>query len=292
MVMLIKNASTTREATSSDLQKLANLIHFEAHIHRHLDYRPPLDWVGNPPFLVLEQNGSISAALACPPDPAQVAWIRLFAASARVQTQRAWETLWTEALDYFQTQPHPNWIAAIPIHQWFEDLLINSAFEWTHSITMLNWENQPLGEAPVHSSASVRPMTLDDLEAVQKVDEASFTPIWQNSLPYLELAFRQAAIASVVEMAGRLVGYQISTTTPVGGHLARLAIDPGHQGQGIGRLLLHDLLTQFTRRGANNVTVNTQKDNAASLALYQRMGFNLSGEEYPVYEMDLSARTS
>jgi ribosomal protein S18 acetylase RimI-like enzyme len=33
--------------------------------------------------------------------------------------------------------------------------------------------------------------------------------------------------------------------------------------------------------------VNTQKDNAASIALYKRMGFQFSGEEYPVYQMNL-----
>jgi ribosomal protein S18 acetylase RimI-like enzyme len=286
--MLIKNASITREATTSDLQKLANLIHFEAHIHRHLDYRPPLDWVGNPPFLVLEHNNSIAAALACPPDPPEVAWIRLFAASTRVQTQRAWETLWAETHAYLQIHPCPRWIAAIPIHQWFENLLISSAFEWTHSITMLSWESQPVGAAPVQSSVNLRPMTLDDLGAVQRVDASSFTPIWQNSLSYLELAYRQATIATVAEKDGHTIGYQISTTTPLGGHLARLAVDPRLQGQGIGYLLLHDLLSQFIRRGANIVTVNTQKDNTASLALYQRMGFKFSGEEYPVYQMDLS----
>lgn len=287
--MLIKNASTTREATPSDLQKLANLIHFEAHIHRHLDYRPPLDWVGNPPFLVLEHDSSIAAALACPPDPPEVAWIRLFAASTQVQTRHAWETLWAETCAYYQMHPHPRWIAAIPIHQWFENLLINSAFESTHSITMLSWESQPVGEAPSLPSVSIRPMTLDDLGAVHRVDASSFTPIWRNSLPYLELAYRQAAIASIAETDGRTVGYQISTTTPLGGHLARLAVDPKLQGHGIGHLLLHDLLSQFVRRGATTVTVNTQKDNEASLALYRRMGFKFSGEEYPVYQMDLSA---
>ena len=288
--MLIKDSSTAREATTSDLQKLANLIHFEAHIHRHLDYRPPLDWVGDHPFLVLEQNGSITAALACPPDPPQVAWIRLFAASSRVQIWRAWESLWIEAMTYLQEQTRPCCIAAIPMHKWFEDLLIRSSFQYTHSITMLSWDNQPLTEPPAHPSVSIRPMTLDDLAEVQKVDEASFSPIWQNSLPYLELAFRQAAIASVAERDGQLVGYQISTTTPVGGHLARLAVDPRLQGQGIGHQLLYDLLSQFVRRGANSVTVNTQKDNTASLALYQRIGFELSGEEYPVYQMNIPAQ--
>jgi [ribosomal protein S18]-alanine N-acetyltransferase len=288
--MLTKTRSTVREATPSDLQKLANLIHFEVHIHRHLDYRPPLDWVGDHPFLILEQNGSITAALACPPDPPQVAWIRLFAASSREQIGHAWESLWSEAVAYLESAHQPCWIAAIPMQKWFEDLLTKSSFQYSHSITMLHWENQPLPEMPANRQIGIRPMTLDDLRVVQRVDEASFSPIWQNSLPCLELAFRQASIATVAEKDDQVVGYQISTATPIGGHLARLAVDPQMQGQGIGQQILRDLLTHFIRRGAQTVTVNTQKDNVGSLALYKRMGFKFSGEEYPIYQMALPIR--
>jgi len=286
--MLIKTRSSIRKATTNDLQKLANLIHFEAHIHRHLDYRPPLDWVGEEPFLVLEQNDSITAALACPPDPPQVAWIRLFAAASRVQTSHAWETLWAEAAANLQAARQPCWLAAIPMQKWFEDLLVKSSLEYTHSITMLNWDSQPLPEPPADTGCNLRPMTFDDLPEVQRVDQASFSPIWQNSRPCLELAFRQASIATVIEKDGRLVGYQISSATPIGGHLARLAVRPEQRGHGIGYQLLHDLLTQFIRRGAQTITVNTQKDNIASLALYERAGFEFTGEEYPVFKMDIS----
>jgi ribosomal protein S18 acetylase RimI-like enzyme len=290
--MLIKTRSSAREATSRDVQKLANLIHFETHIHRHLDYRPPLDWVGARPFLVLEKGNVITAALACPPDPPQVAWIRLFAASTQMQLWHAWDALWSEAVAYLETAHQPCWLAAIPMHKWFEDLLVKSSFAYSHSITMLSWENQPLPNPPANREVSIRPMTLDDLAIVQQVDAASFSPIWRNSLSYLELAFRQASIATIAERDGEVAGYQISTATPIGGHLARLAVDPRLQGKGIGQLLLHDLLMQFIRRGAHTVTVNTQKDNIASLALYRRMGFELSGEEYPVYQMAVPAERS
>jgi [ribosomal protein S18]-alanine N-acetyltransferase len=286
--MLIKTRSFTREATTKDLQKLANLIHFETHIHRHLDYKPPLDWVGEQPFLILEHNGSITAALACPPDPPKVAWVRLFAAATGVQIWHAWETLLAEAMTELQAVSQPWWIAAIPMQKWFEDLLIKSSFDYSHSITMLNWEGQPLPQPPTINGCNIRPMTVDDLPEVQRVDEASFTPIWQNSLACLGLAFRQASIATVAEEDGQLVGYQISSSTPIGGHLARLAVRPDQQNHGIGCVLLHDLLTQFIRRGAQTITVNTQKDNIASLALYRRMGFVHTGEEYPVYQMDIA----
>ena len=116
----------------------------------------------------------------------------------------------------------------------------------------------------------------------------SFVPLWQNSPEALKLAFRQSALATVVEDKGIIVGYQISTSTPIGGHIARLAVHPQVQRKGVGYALLHDLLTVFTRRGARKITVNTQKDNLISLSLYKKAGFQLTGEEYPIFQLAIS----
>jgi len=35
-----------RPAVPGDQQQIANLIHFEGHTHRNLDWRAPLDWLG------------------------------------------------------------------------------------------------------------------------------------------------------------------------------------------------------------------------------------------------------
>jgi [ribosomal protein S18]-alanine N-acetyltransferase len=105
----------------------------------------------------------------------------------------------------------------------------------------------------------------------------------------LEHAFRQAAIATVAEKDGLLVGYQISTANHSGGHLARLAVHPGYQGKGVGYTILRDLLAQFERRGARHVTVNTQDDNTASISLYEKAGFIATGENYQVYECNLAS---
>jgi len=43
-------------------------------------------------------------------------------------------------------------------------------------------------------------------------------------------------------------------------------------------------LERFEERGTFHVTVNTQHNNLASLALYKRAGFRLTGEVYPIYE--------
>jgi ribosomal-protein-alanine N-acetyltransferase len=288
--MVISSRAITRSADPKDLSRLANLVHFEVFVHRHLDYRPPLDWIGYTPFLVLEQASRIEAALACPPDPPAIAWIRLFAAATQIPVTNAWDVLWAESYNQLITDPKILYAAAIPLYAWFEALLKRNHFQRSHSIVMLSWDGPGLPETPSNPVVSVRPMTLDDLVEVEIIDTASFSLVWQNSLTYLEIAFRQAAVATVAEYEGQLVGYQISTGTPIGGHLARLAVLPHLQGKGIGYALLYDLLNQFTRRGARIITVNTQKDNLASLSLYRKSGFQMTGEEYPIYQLELPAR--
>ncbi len=285
--MVTQVQALIRQADRKDLSQLANLIHFETYVHRHLDYRPPLDWIDQRPFLVLEKHGEIVASLACPPDPPGVAWIRLFAASLRLSAKTAWELLWERALSLLTENGQPHWVAAIPIHNWFAFQLKKSGFAETHQIVMLSWEGSKLPEKPSPIPANIRPMESKDLENVQKVDEASFVPIWQNSLRCLEYAFHQSIIATVAEINGKLVGYQLSTTTPLGGHLARLAVVPSNQGKGIGYALVYDLLTRFERRGTRMLTVNTQKNNFTSLAIYRKACFRMTGEEYPIYQYEL-----
>ncbi len=278
---------TIRNARLEDRQQLANLIHFEIHVHRHLDWRTPLEWIGSPPYLVLEQHKSLLAALACPPDPRQVAWVRLFASAHALSVERAWDLLWAETLEQFKTLEETRWVAALALWPWFVDLLEKRGFVEENRVVMLNWDGAEI--APFQSSPElvIRPMNLDDIALVEAVDEAAFSKIWQNSQVGLSLAYRQAAVATVAEFAGQMVGYQISTATPVGGHLARLAVLPGYQGQGIGLALVQDLLLQFRRRSAQRITVNTQKDNSTSLQLYQKVGFYRTGEEYPLFVYSL-----
>ena len=287
--MVISSRSIARSADTKDLSRLANLVHFEVFVHRHLDYRPPLDWIGYTPFLVLEQASRIEAALACPPDPPAIAWIRLFAAATQIPVATAWDLLWSESYTQLMTNPKILYAAAIPLYGWFEALLKKNGFQKSHSIVMLSWDGPGLPNLPANTAVTVRPMTLDDLADVEIIDSGSFSLVWQNSRAYLEIAFHQAAVATVAEYEGHLAGYQISTGTPIGGHLARLAVLPAVQGRGIGYALLYDLLYQFARRGARTVTVNTQKDNLASLSLYRKSGFQLTGEEYPIYQFELPA---
>lgn len=286
--MMITNIHhfVTRSAINGDRHKLANLVHFGTHIHRHLDWRQPLDWIGRYPYLLAEQDHQVVAALACPPDPPNIAWIRLFASSQPDLYPETWDLLWEQAKGYLHSLTGPLKVAAIPLNKWFCDLLVASGFTSCINVVVLSWDCRDL--PPENQiDIDIRPMLLDDLPKVEQIDAAAFGGVWQNSQSCLEIAFHQAAVATCAELDGQFVGYQISTATTMGGHLARLAVHPDAQGQGVGFALLRDLLSQFVRRGAHQVTVNTQHDNAISLALYHKAGFHRTGEEYPLYQFEL-----
>ncbi len=281
--MVTKLKHSIRQANSSDQKQLANLIHFGTLVHRHLDWRPPLEWIGHDPFLVLEEDNRLVAALACPPDPPSVVWIRLFVAYDEKNLAVSWSQLWSQALEMISPDPDLQ-VAAIPLQNWFQRLLNASQFQTTTDVVMLIWDNGKIPPEQSSPEISIRPMTIDDLSQIEVIDKIAFGSLWHNSQTSLEYAFKQAAIATIADIDGVIVGYQISTSMQMGGHLARLATHPQYQRQGIGYAILRDLLVQFKQRGAMRITVNTQEENLASIALYENAGFTRTGETYPVYQ--------
>lgn len=282
--MLREKQLVTRQATGEDKRRLANLLHFGAYVHRHLDWRQPLDWIGYQPFELAELEDDIQGAIACPPDPPNVAWIRLFAVKQGVSAEEVWDLLWPRAIEQLRGLKGSGTVAVIPLQSWFRRLVEMSDFHHSHQVVVLSWKGKPIPPERPGLDFLIRPMLFSDISAVEVVDASAFGAVWQNSRPCLEVAFHQAAVATVAERHGQVIGYQISTATPMGGHLARLAVAPEYQGQGIGFGLMRDMLSQFGRRGAVQLTVNTQHDNQTSLSLYAKLGFERTGEEYPVYQ--------
>jgi len=270
-----------RHAQAKDRMQIANLIYFEPHVHRHLDWRGPLDWLGKPEYWVLEQFGSVVAALACPPDPENVAWLRLLTHSAAVPLEEAWARLWEAAQEALQGRGLT--VAAITTTDWLTTLLSENKFAGNQQIVVLEQNLTPINERPLPPEILLRPLVETDLPIVATVDAAGFAPLWRNSLQTLHHGLSQAGFATVAEKDGEIVGYQISTRNSFGAHLARLAVLPGQQRRGLGYLLVQDLLNQTRNAGLSRLTVNTQNDNSASLALYQKIGFRLTGERYTVY---------
>ncbi|MCC6299542.1 MAG: GNAT family N-acetyltransferase [Anaerolineales bacterium] len=274
-----------RQASLADHQQLSNLIFFETRMHRHLDWRQPLEWLGNPFYWALDDGSHITAALACPPEAPNIHWIRLFVFSGQWNADNAWSLLWQTARAEI-TDAGGLHVAAIVMQPWFQSALAASGFESRQSVVMLEWRYQPWVRKEAQG-VRLRKMIEADLPAVEEVDSAAFDPLWRNPQLTLRAAFAQALYASVAEDETGVVGYQITTGGGSRAHLARLAVHPTRQGRGIAHHLSSDLLTRLTNHGVGKLSVNTQSDNFSSLGLYERLGFKRTGEQYPVFAFDM-----
>lgn len=284
--MITQTELTVRPALSTDRNSLANIFHFEPFVHRHLDWRPPLDWLGHEPYLIMEKGDRLQAALACPPDPPGVAWVRVFACQSRLPVENAWDPLWLSTVEWLR-QSDVKASAAIPLKNWFKTLLIHHGFTLEHNVVVLAWENDTADVSPAAAPVEIRRMEAEDLEQVHQVDQQAFAFLWRNSLESLRLAHKQAVYATVATDGADILAYQISTPSPLGAHLARLAVLPSAQRQGIGYALVRELQQRFIGLRPSRLSVNTQDVNTNSIALYEKAGFIFTSETYPVYLFNL-----
>lgn len=280
---------TIRPATPKDHQDIANLMFFERHVHRHLDWRHPTDWLGAPLYWVLERNSRIMAVLACPQDQQAITWIRLFVHVGQISEQESWEILWEHAKEKI-SQHGTVQVAAISLQNWMKALLQEKGFQNYEQIVMMTWADKDTKSWNLPENIHIRKMEEADLPDVALVDEAAFSPLWQNSLSMLKQAFPQAVVATVAESEDGILGYQFSTASPFGAHLARLATHPNAQRQGIASALIGDLTEKIKKQKINQLSVNTQSNNTRSLALYRKCGFTETGEEYPLYTYEVKAK--
>ena len=188
-----------RRAVAEDHHQIANLILNEANTHRHLDWRSPLEWIGSPNYWVLEENGRITAVLACPEDPPHVAWIRVFGYSPHLSGPKAWCALWEAAHNEITHTNARTQVAVIVVKQWFQDLLLSTGFSLKQNIILLQLTNENIKPFTMPQDVRIRPMEETDMSAVIGIDLAAFGWFWHNTFESLQRARLQSVSATVAE---------------------------------------------------------------------------------------------
>jgi [ribosomal protein S18]-alanine N-acetyltransferase len=290
MAMLNNNSTPPRSyitnAIPDQKQEISNFLNQDNLIHRHLDWFSPLDWLGQSPFLIEKLDRNIQAILIAAPEVSDASWIRLFCVNNNLLVEDLWRRIFAKATSLL-ISANIKMLAALGTNDWFTQLLKYSGFTHQEDIVILDWKGDHLSSINKSQVAEIRPMREEDLPIVFQVDQAAFAPLWQNSLASLTRAFNQPGVSTVALSQDQILGYQISTATPIQGHLARLAVHPDYQGQQVASTLVSDLLEKFARQGIWFASVNTQAGNQPSLAVYHKFGFQRTQANIPVYQRDL-----
>lgn len=276
---------TVRQTQSSDQDLISTLLTNASHKHIHFDWLNVLDLLDEAPFLIaLNKDGAV-ACLACQPDPPQVAWIRLFAVLKDVPKYPVWDRLWKAAAED-AVKLGASQAVALTTQDWFTPFLKQYGFVETNKVIFFKWEGDPPPNTQ-GPGVKLRKMDTEDLPAVALVDQSAFDPVWALSLRSLRTAYHLSSLATVILKGDRIVAYQMTTSSALGAHIARLAVHPDLQGMGCGKALIANVLHSFSQRGFAQVTVNTQADNFRSQQLYRSLGFQPTGQRFSLLETKL-----
>ncbi len=274
---------TIRLLQPNDFSAMRIFFNSSIHLHQHLDWHSPNERLHFTPFWLAERNNSIIGAFCSPILNHQISWIQLFAIKKMISQSKAWHGLF-EAFEKFCKETESEiQVFTLAYYPWYLKLLENSGFQPAYSIVTLENEGIYLPDFRFNTSDySLQHITLENFPQVHQLDALAFDLPWQMTDAALLKAFRSSIYATMITRHNHIVGYQITTEGDNTLHLARIAVHPDFQNQGIAGYLIHDLVLFMKRFHFKCLSVNTQSNNHASLALYRKMGFYKTGSSIPV----------
>ncbi len=275
-----------RQLETADAVDLTRLLRATRFSHLHVDWYSLSDWLEAGCVFGLDDGRRLLAFLAIGADPLPAAWIRGAAIAESLDPLPALRHLLDAALPACR-QRGATECAIMSVRQWPNALLPALGF---HPVTEVMTMTCELAGPPPASPRNVelRPAELRDLDALAAIEEAAFEPIWRYSARGLARAMAQTFSFDVAARNGQIAGYQCSTASYQGAHLARMTVHPRWQRQGIGTALLLHALHGYRHGALQHLSLNTQVDNQASQRLYRRHGFQPTGDVLPVWSLSLT----
>jgi ribosomal-protein-alanine N-acetyltransferase len=137
-------------------------------------------------------------------------------------------------------------------------------------------------------NVALRPMSHGDLAAVLALEHALFgAEAWTEGMLSAELAGVPVGRYYLVAEDESLVVIGYAGLLAAGGGQAdvlTMAVAEDHWGEGIGAVLLRELLAEAARRGCREVFLEVRVDNARAQNLYRRHGFTEVGLRRGYYQ--------
>ena len=123
----------------------------------------------------------------------------------------------------------------------------------------------------------IEAMRLEDLEEVERIEQASFSTPWPPNAYRSELMTNRLASYLVARAAGRIVAYGGMWLMVDEAHITTFAVHPAWRRQKLGERLLLAFLDLARDRHAREATLEVRLSNVAARRLYEKYGFRPVG---------------
>ena len=122
------------------------------------------------------------------------------------------------------------------------------------------------------------------LEALEALEQACFSLPWTRDMLLSQLPDENHEFLAAEDESGKLLGYVGMMCVLDEGYISNVAVDPACRRQGIGDLLILELLARAEKRDLSFVTLEVREHNEPAIALYRKHGFSPVGLRKNYYE--------
>lgn len=126
----------------------------------------------------------------------------------------------------------------------------------------------------METTVTFRPMNMEDLDQIIKIEHESFTLPWSKESFYNELTKNQFAYYLVAQVSERVVGYCGVWFVVDEAHITNIAILPEFRGLKLGEGLMRKLMEEAKDRGVKVMTLEVRISNTVAQSLYRKLGFS------------------
>jgi ribosomal-protein-alanine N-acetyltransferase len=124
--------------------------------------------------------------------------------------------------------------------------------------------------------ALLRPAGADDVETLARLEASCFAEPWRADELALYLG-SGAVEALLLELGGEARGYALFQLLPGEAELLRIGVLPSARRDGLGGELLAGALARLAHAGRPVCHLEVAADNRPARALYERLGFRVTG---------------
>lgn len=116
-------------------------------------------------------------------------------------------------------------------------------------------------------------MTLEDIDAVERIEQASFAIPWSRASLEKEVTENACARYVVLREAGEAIAYAGVWFVLDEGHITNIAVRPDRRGMGYGERVTRALIQLAADSGMTWMTLEVRRSNIVAQNLYRKLGF-------------------